>query len=127
MKRTLLIVDDDLAIRDAYGLYFMRLNYEVLTAGDAQEAMECLAGRTVPLCLLDLALPGTDGVALCREIKALNPMTTCVAMTGQRSLFEIAECRAAGFEDYFTKPVALDTLREMADRVFTRLERWKRT
>ena len=127
MKRTLLIVDDEQAIRDAYGAYFARLNYEVITASDADEALELLGSHSVPLCLLDLVLPGTDGVELCREIKARNPLATCIAMTGQRSLFEIAECRAAGFEDYFTKPVALDALRETADRVFSRLERWKRT
>lgn len=128
MKKTVLVVDDEAALRNAFETYFSKCGYEVLTAENAGGALEQLRRHSVPLCFLDLELPGEhNGLELCREIRQRNPMTTCVAVTGRRSLFEIAECRAAGFEDYFTKPTRLEHLQALAERVFERVDRWKRT
>lgn len=48
------------------------------------------------------------------------------AVTGYASSFEIHDCREAGFEDCFTKPVNLSVLLEAADHAFKKLERWKK-
>ncbi len=127
MKRSLLVVDDEPQICDSFGTYFEKQGYDVSTAMDGPAALAALERKNVPVCLLDLALPGMNGLELCQEIKQSTPMATCIAMTGKRSLFEIFECRAAGFEDYFTKPVSLEVIRQAVDQAYERMERWKQT
>jgi DNA-binding response OmpR family regulator len=73
----------------------------------------------------DLNLPGMNGVELCSKITARQSLVTAFAVTGYSSLFELSECREAGFEDYFVKPVDLEDLVAAADSAFRRLERWK--
>ena len=74
----------------------------------------------------DLNLPEMDGIELCKEIKKDMPMSIIYAITGYTSLFELSNCREAGFEDYFKKPVNIKTLVKIAADSFEKLERWKR-
>jgi CheY-like chemotaxis protein len=53
-------------------------------------------------------------------------MSITVAVTGYASYYELSDCRHAGFEDYFTKPVVLSDLIKVANDAFEKLERWKR-
>ena len=76
---------------------------------------------------LDLNLPGMNGIELCRAIKKRIPMAILYAITGYASLFELSECREAGFEDYFKKPCNLKTLAAASDSAFEKLARWKQT
>ena len=75
---------------------------------------------------LDLNLPGMNGVDLCREIRKQYPMSIAYAVTGYASLFELSDCRDAGFEDYFTKPASLSDLLEAAEHAFKKLARWRK-
>ncbi len=77
------------------------------------------------ILFLDLKLPGMNGLDLCRRIKKEWAMTIACAVTGYASLFEIYECREAGFDDYFTKPVDLSVLVEAAELASKKIERWK--
>jgi CheY-like chemotaxis protein len=70
-------------------------------------------------------LPGINGIELCQEIKKDLPMSIIHAVTGYASLFDLAECRKAGFDDYFTKPVNLKMLTKSASNAFEKLNRWK--
>jgi CheY-like chemotaxis protein len=75
---------------------------------------------------IDLNMPEMDGIELCREIKKLAPMTVLYAITGYASIFQLAECREAGFEDFFKKPVNIATLRQNAASAFEKVERWRK-
>jgi DNA-binding NtrC family response regulator len=125
MTKTVLIVDDDVSIREMLVKLFSREQYTVLTAEGAREALRALKEHQVPVMFLDLNLPGMNGTDLCREIKQEYPMACVFAVTGHRSLFELADCRDAGFEDYFTKPVEPALLLDAAKRAFERHERWR--
>jgi DNA-binding response OmpR family regulator len=71
-------------------------------------------------------LPGMNGLELCREVRRQWPWAICIAVTGYASLFELVDCREAGFEDYFVKPVVLQELLEAAELACKKVERWKR-
>ena len=75
---------------------------------------------------LDLNLPGMDGIELCREIRKSFPLAVIYALTGYASLYELADCREAGFDDYFTKPASLDVLSRASREAFERLARWQK-
>jgi len=122
----ILIVDDEKDIRDVLEEVFSYHGYAPICAGTAEEALELL-GPDIQVMFLDLKLPGKmDGLALCREIRKKNPSACIFAMTGYASLFELADCRAAGFDDYFTKPAKLELLLMAARQGFEKVKRWKK-
>ena len=124
-EKKILVVDDEQAIISLLEQAFSRKGYEVWSALDAETALEILENQTIYVMFFDLNLPGMNGIALCREIKKRRPVSVIYAITGYASLFELADCRDAGFEDYFKKPVNLSTLMDKAASAFEKIERWK--
>ncbi len=122
----LMIVDDEDAILFLLEQGFTRAGFEVVSASSGEEALEMLEKEKINVLFLDLNLPEMDGVELCRQVKKNNPMSVIYALTGYASLFELADCLEAGFEDYFKKPVNLSTLTLAAQNAFEKLNRWKK-
>jgi len=125
MNRTILVVDDEKSIRDLMSEAFRGAGYDVLSAASGEEALEVVRRHHVQVMFLDLKLPGMNGVELCRRIRKETPLACLYAMTGYISLFELAACREAGFDDYFTKPVKLQALFKAAEQAFDKMRRWK--
>ena len=126
MKKRILLVDDEVAVLKMMTKAFTRAGYEVETAESAEDAMELIKTYKYMVFFLDLNLPGMNGIDLCRQIRKDNPLTILYAVTGFATTFEVFDCRQAGFEDYFTKPVELKKLLEAAEQAFQKLARWKR-
>ena len=126
MEKRILLVDDEVAVLKMMTKAFTRAGYEVETAASAEEAMELIKTYKYMVFFLDLNLPGMNGIDLCRRIRKNNPLTILYAVTGFATTFEVFDCRQAGFEDYFTKPVELKKLLEAAEQAFQKLARWKR-
>ena len=125
MEKKVLIVDDEESIRVVFRKAFERDGWEVRTAGSGEEALEIMRETPSMVLFLDLNLPGMSGVELSRRIRRQWPMAISFAVTGYSSLFELTDCREAGFEDYFTKPVDLEMLLEAAAGAASRIQRWK--
>jgi len=125
-EKRILVVDDEEPIRDLFECAFTRAGYSVRTADSAEKALEIVQNTPFWVLFLDLNLPGMNGVDLCRRIRQEYPMAIPIAVTGYASLFELTDCRSAGFEDYFTKPVNLAELLDAAEQAFRKLERWKK-
>lgn len=121
---SILLVDDEPQILEAYREVFSQAGYAALTAASAEEALEVVQETPAWVFFLDLHLPGMNGLELCRRLHADYPMAICYAATGYTSLFEMHECRDAGFQDYFLKPVRRAALLEAAALAFQKLERW---
>lgn len=126
MEKKILVVDDEELIRRLLENVFTRAGYVVRCAGSAEEALAILAEDRYWVFFLDLKLPGVSGLDLCRRIRREHPMAIPFAVTGYASVFELNECREAGFEDYFTKPVPMAVLLDSAAKAFEKLERWKK-
>ncbi|MGM0654759.1 MAG: response regulator [Thermodesulfobacteriota bacterium] len=125
-SKKILVVDDEKAILALLKQSFSRDGYEVKTAQSGKEALNILENESIHVMFIDLNMPEMDGIELCREIKKLAPMTVLYAITGYASIFQLAECREAGFEDFFKKPVNIATLRQNAASAFEKVERWRK-
>ncbi len=126
MNKKIFIVDDDLQIRIMLEKAFKKAGYAVQSAESAEEALEILGKEKYQVMFLDLKLPNIDGVELCRKIRKDNPIGIIYAVTGYASLFELADCREAGFDDYFKKPAEIKTLLKAAQDAYDKIDRWKK-
>ncbi|MCL2669079.1 MAG: response regulator [Syntrophaceae bacterium] len=124
MNRKILIVDDESSIRELFESAFTEAGYEVLLAENGEAALELFTSQDIHLVFLDLKLFGMNGIDLCREMRKKRPVAIIYAITGWLGLFEIDECREAGFDDYFKKPVSPDLLLHAVEEAFEKLERW---
>lgn len=126
MDRRLLIVDDERSIRDLFQSAFRDSGYQVHLAENGEEALAILKQHAIDLIFLDLKLFGMNGIELCRRIRKDQPISIIYAITGWAGIFEVEECREAGFDDYFTKPVQLEVIFKTVEDAFAKLERWPR-
>lgn len=126
LEKKILVVDDEKAIINLLIQTFYRAGYTVRSAENAETALKLLETEEIKVMFFDLNMPEMDGVELCKKVKQNMPMSLVYAITGYASLFELAACREAGFEDYFKKPVNIKTLTKTAADSFEKLERWKK-
>jgi CheY-like chemotaxis protein len=126
-QNKILIVDDEIAIISLMTHAFSRAGYGVRSAQSGEEALELLKQDKIQVMFLDLNMPGMDGIELCKAIRKDMPMAMIFAVTGYASLFELTDCREAGFDDYFKKPVNIKKLTNTAETAFEKINRWKKT
>jgi len=124
MERKILIVDDEPSILALLEELFTKTGYRVVTASSAEEALGILQKESILVMFLDMALPGMSGVDLCRQIRKNDQIGILYAFTGYSNFFGLLECRAAGFDDFFTKPAEIQLLLKAAEDAFEKLDRW---
>lgn len=122
----ILVVDDEVSVRNLFQSFFTEEGYDVLLAEGGQDALVTLQLQDIDVIFIDLKLFGMNGIELCRQIRKTRPVSIIYAMTGWSALFEIGECREAGFDDYFEKPLDMEKLLLLVEQAFERLERWKK-
>ena len=105
---------------------FEKEGYDVICAESAENALELLRRKNPQIIFLDLKLSGMSGVDLCRKIRRDHPIACIYAMTAYTSLFDLAECREVGFDDYFVKPVDLKLFFKSTEDAIEKLDRWGR-
>ena len=113
---SILLVDDDSAFRHVMSGELRRLGYEVATANSGEEALACLARQEAEIVLLDLRLPGMDGLATLKAIRARHPSTEVIMLTGHGSIDTAIESIRVGAFDYVTKPCPLDEIQIRVQR-----------
>ncbi|MCK5542320.1 MAG: response regulator [Desulfobacterales bacterium] len=126
-KRRILVVDDEESIRTLYQSALVTQGYEVSAAESGEKALEILETKLITIMFLDLNLPGMSGIQLCKKIMQKIPTAICIAVTGYASDFELADCKEAGFEDYFKKPMPLKELFNAAKAAFDKIDRWEKS
>ncbi len=99
----LLVVDDDREIRDLVSRFLTRHGYRVTTARDGREMKQALADWNVDLIVLDLMLPGTDGLTLCRELRVSSKIPV-IMLTAMGEEMDRIVGLEMGADDYLPKP-----------------------
>jgi DNA-binding response OmpR family regulator len=117
--QTVLVVDDEPIVRDVVVRYLERDGYATLTASDGDMARTLIEGRQPSLVVLDVMLPGMDGLALCRWIRDRSAMPV-ILLTARGEEADRIVGLELGADDYVTKPFSP---RELAARVRTVLRR----
>jgi two-component system, response regulator, stage 0 sporulation protein F len=106
----ILIVDDEQSVREVLGEYFTEQGYSVETAGDGEEALALLQRHTPDLVLLDMRMPGIDGVEMLRRIRALTADLVVIMVTANEDVGLARETLKLGALDYVAKPFDFDYL-----------------
>jgi DNA-binding response OmpR family regulator len=123
--KKVLVVDDEVSVLSMLKDTFSTAGYEVRTARNAEEALKILQTETIMVMFLDLRLPGMNGIDLCWKIREKDRISIIYAFTGFSTFYGLLECRAAGFDDFFVKPVSSKLLLKAAEDAFEKLGRWK--
>jgi DNA-binding NtrC family response regulator len=107
---TVLLVDDE---EDFVGVLAERLQgrgLTVATAASGADALVSARARAFDAILLDMAMPGMDGVATLKGLLAINPDLQVILLTGRATLAQAVEAMKLGALDLLEKPAAIDTL-----------------
>jgi len=110
VKSRILIVDDELVVRDSLGKWFTSEGYAAHPVASAREALEAIQQKDFDLALIDIKMPGMDGMELQARLKEADPELTVIIMTGYASVETAVQALKRGAYDYITKPVDPDEL-----------------
>lgn len=108
--RTLLVVDDDEAFRTRLVRALISRGFAASGAADYEEAVASARRETPEFALVDLRLPGKSGLELVRDLKALDPTTMVIILTGYGSIATAVQGVQLGAAGYLTKPVDADQI-----------------
>ncbi len=108
---SLLVVDDEISVIRSLKRVFYDTDFVIRGAENAQEALACLAVTRVDLAILDLKMPGMDGMALLEEIKRRHPRTHIIMLTGHGGVQEAVAAIQKGASDFLEKPFSPEGLR----------------
>jgi two-component system, NtrC family, response regulator AtoC len=113
---TLLIIDDESAILHAFRKAFVPSDFNLVTAGSAEEAIEQFARYTPDVVVLDVHLPDASGLQTFEQLRALDARTPIILITGHGTTDLAIEAIKRGAYEYLLKPLELPRLRELIRR-----------
>ena len=106
----LLVVDDDPSVREALALVLDLNGFEVATAVDGRQAIRTLSVDSPDAVILDVLMPGLDGLEVCRRMRATGNRTPVLMLTARAEVSERVAGLEAGADDYLAKPFAREEL-----------------
>ena len=114
----MLVVDDDLPVRDVLSEYFVARGYTVVTAGDGREALDAFARERPDVVLLDIRMPGMDGLEVLKRLREADPNVAVIMVTANDDLTLAREALSVGAFDYVAKPFDFEHLNETVVMAF---------
>ncbi len=118
----LLLIDDEEGIRKVLSISLTSDGYEVVTAEDGREGLDLYQKGRFPIVLTDLKMPELDGIEVLKKIKAINPATEVIVITGHGDMDSAMQSLHLGASNFITKPVCDQVLSVALKRVEQRLE-----
>jgi two-component system response regulator MprA len=106
-----LVVEDDDAVREALRRALMLGGYEVRTAADGEQAIELVASSVPDVVVLDVGLPGIDGLEVCRRLRLLGNRVAILILTARDVVSDRIDGLDAGADDYLVKPFDVEELK----------------
>lgn len=119
-KLDILIVEDERSQREMLRGFLVKEGYRVAEAKDGDEAMNLVRGMSLDLAFVDFKMPGISGLEVLREIKRLNPEMDVILVTAYGTIETAVDAMKAGAMDYITKPIDLEELLLLVERVAER-------
>ncbi len=112
----ILLVDDEFSVRDALGQWLRKDGHTVTAVADAAQALQALQAGRFDVALVDIKMPGMDGLELQQHIHRLDPHTAVILITAFASVDTAVRALKQGAFDYVTKPIAPDELSHLVWR-----------
>lgn len=122
MKK-ILVVEDEVAIREFEVINLKRAGYETVEAGSGEEALALYEEQeNFDIALLDISMPGMDGLALCKELRQRSPALGIIMLTARTQEMDKIRGLMLGADDYITKPFSPSELLARVDSLYRRVE-----
>jgi DNA-binding response OmpR family regulator len=113
----ILVVDDEQGIRELLDTLLRRKGYDVILAASGREGLKVFRRERPDVVVLDLKMPGIDGLTVLQEIRHLNPSQPVIILTGAGTPEEEQQVRALGVTEYVVKEFSLHLLGESLNRL----------
>ena len=113
--KPILIVEDETIMRESLRDWLAEGGYQVETAKDGEEGLKAIADHDFGVVLLDLKLPGKDGIEVLREAKVQRPQLKVIIITAYPSIQTAVRAMKEGAVDYLPKPFDLNDLQKLID------------
>lgn len=121
MKPSMLVVDDEAGVRESIRLIFGK-EMQVIEAASNEQALQKVREERPDVVLLDILLPGTDGIETLKQIKALNSDCQVIMLTALNTARTAFSAKESGAFDYLTKPFDVAELRLRVDRALEKIQ-----
>lgn len=122
MSKKILVIEDDEDIASLLGLHLQDLSCEVDLANDGTVGLHNATDKHYDLIILDLMLPGLDGLEVCRQLRSRSVNTPILMLTAKSSELDRVLGLELGADDYLTKPFSLIELKARVKAIFRRVE-----
>jgi two-component system, response regulator, stage 0 sporulation protein F len=116
MKGKILIVDDQFGIRILLNEVLQKEGYDTFQAANGLQALEILNDHVPDLVLLDMKIPGMDGIEILKRMRVLQPDIKVIIMTAYGELDMIQEAMDLGALTHFAKPFDIDDIRKAVEK-----------
>ena len=114
----MMLVDDEERFLTTTRKVLSKKGYDILTAASGSEALEKLATQHIHVVILDVKMPGMDGITTLKEIKRSFPLVEVIMLTGHGTVENAVEGLKSGATDYLTKPADVNDLIQKAEEAF---------
>jgi DNA-binding NtrC family response regulator len=118
-KVSMLIVDDEQVVREALRDWFLQEGFQVETAAEASEALDKMRLTTFDVALLDIKMPGMDGIELQQRLREVDSQLAIIIMTAYATVDTAVQALKQGAYDYITKPIDPDDLSRLVRNAVT--------
>src|SRR5271169_468670 len=125
MNRRILVIEDDKDIAGLVELHLRDSGYDVAVAHDGKLGLETALAKMFDLIILDLLLPGIDGMEICRRMRARPSYIPILMLTSRSSEVDRVLGLEMGADDYLTKPFSIPELLARVKALFRRVEALK--
>jgi len=125
MSRCILVVEDNKDLASLLTFHLRDLSYEVDSAFDGDTGFEKLHAKDYDLIILDIMLPGIDGLELCRRIRSKPTYTPILMLTSKSTELDRVLGLEMGADDYVTKPFSIRELMARVKAIFRRIDELK--
>ena len=119
----LMLVDDEQRFLETTQKLLLRKGFEVITALSGEEALEKLRAESVHVVILDVKMPGMDGITTLKAIKNQFPMIEVIMLTGHATVESAIEGLKSGATDYLMKPADIDEVLKKAGEAYANRQR----
>ncbi|UCG07139.1 MAG: response regulator [Desulfobacterales bacterium] len=117
-KMRLMLVDDEERFLSTTKKLLAKKGYDVLTATGGAQALEILKQKNIHVVILDVKMPGMDGIETLKEIKHQFPLVEVIMLTGHATVESAIDGLKSGATDYLMKPTEVDDLLQKALEAF---------
>lgn len=120
MKPRIMLVDDEESFANTLAERLTIRDYDVTVSFNGNDALKKIKNLNFDVVILDVAMPGIDGIDALREIKKLKPLTEVIMLTGHATVETAIEGMRLGALDYLTKPCETEDLAEKINKAYER-------